>query len=281
MAVLGFAALLGLATCAGLTDPANHDDYLSISETPFDTVSAGSFTWGNYNQVKSIDYPFLIQRFEVTNGQYADFLNRMQENNQIIINDTSVTGSYEGDERWAAGEYEFLDLNAGNCRIFYSNDKFRVKSGFSNHPVVEVTWFGAKTLAEYYLVRLPTNEEWEKAARSNNTYYFTWGNDLDGRRANYINSGDPFDNGTTPVGFFNGEKQSGFQTIDSPGPFGSYDLVGNVWEWVEDYAGTSDYKPIRGGSWNNNGTFIRTTYYSLHMPTESTATFGFRLVKDL
>lgn len=281
IAMLGFTVLLGLATCNGPTDSANNDDYLSISETPFDSVGAGSFTWGNYNETKSIDYTFLIQRFEVTNGQYADFLNLMLENDQIDINDTSVTGSYEGDERWAAGEYEFLDLNADACRIYYSNSQFQVKSGFCNHPVVEETWFGAKALADYYLMRLPTNEEWEKAARSNNTYYFTWGNDLDGRRANYIDSGDPYDNGTTPVGFYNGEKHKGFQTTDSPGPYGSYDLVGNAWEWIEDYAGTSIYKPIRGGSWNNNSTFVRTTYYSLHMPTESTATFGFRLVKDL
>jgi len=262
------------------SDSTAEEKYLSIYDTPFDTVSAGTFYWSVYNHVRSIDYSFLIQRFEVSNGQYAEFLNLALEVGLINVSDTSVTGQYDGDERWTTGEYEYLDLNSENCRIYYSNNQFQAKSGFLHHPVVEVTWFGAKALADYYLMRLPTNEEWEKAARSNNTYYFTWGNDLDYRRANYIDSGDPFDNGTTPFGFFNGEKHSGFQTIDSPGPFGTYDLVGNVWEWIEDYAGTSIYKPIRGGSWNNDTTFVRTTYYSLHVPIESTATFGFRLVRE-
>ncbi len=255
------------------------DSYLSVLETPFDTVAAGRYIWGNYNQVKTIDYTFLIQRYEVTNEQYSEFLNQAQENGLIDISDPSITGQYEGDELWAAGEYEFLDLNAEQCRIQYTDNQFRVTSGYLNHPVVEVTWFGAHALAEYYCMRLPTNEEWEKAARDTNICAFPWGNDLDGRRANYINSGDPYDNGTTPVSFYNGKKHSGFVTVDSPGPFGSYDLIGNVWEWIEDYAGSSEYKPIRGGSWNNDSAFMRTTYYSLHMPNESTATFGFRLVK--
>jgi formylglycine-generating enzyme required for sulfatase activity len=275
--------LMGLALLinSGCLSESASEAYLPFAEVPFETVPAGNFTWSSFNQIQSIDYDYAIQRFEVTNGQFADYLRLAWAAGEIAINDTAVVGSFTGDERWPEGEYEYFDLHADGNRISFTGSDFQVQHGFADHPVVEVTWFGAAAFAEFYQLRLPTNREWEKAARGSTGLPYPWGMELDGRYANFGNSGDPFDNGTTPIGFFDGRKSLSFQTLNSPSAFNAYDMVGNVWEWIGDYAGTSVYKPIRGGSWSNSAYLLKTTYYSLHFPYESSGTIGFRLAKDM
>ena len=106
------------------------------------------------------------------------------------------------------------------CQIRYEGHLFIVQSGFENHPVVQVSWFGANAYANFYGLTLPTQEEWEKAARGNTGWDYPWGDAIDGSQANYWRSGDPFDNGPTPVGYYDGATHDGFKTTDSPSPFG-------------------------------------------------------------
>ncbi|MEJ2307366.1 MAG: SUMF1/EgtB/PvdO family nonheme iron enzyme [candidate division WOR-3 bacterium] len=118
--------------------------------------------------------------------------------------------------------------------------------GNENFPVVGVNlheanayckWLSEKT-GEIY--RLPTESEWEKAARGTDQRRYPWGNNIDSSYANYYKSGDPYENdlsftgGLTQVGFYDGYIHDGFPTHDNASPYGAYDMAGNVWEWISD-----------------------------------------------
>ena len=144
-----------------------------------------------------------------------------------------------------------------------------------------VTWFGANAYCEYYGWRLPTEIEWEKAARGTemaNGYGmpFPWGEDIERNNANYYSSSDLFEKmygklgNTTPVGFYNGKTYDGYDTLDSASPYGLYDMAGNVWQWTGDDYADQHYRMMRGGSfytyevdlrvWKNNSAGPQ--YYS-------------------
>jgi formylglycine-generating enzyme required for sulfatase activity len=116
--------------------------------------------------------------------------------------------------------------------------------------VTYVTWYGANAYANYYGYRLPTVFEWEKAARGQDGRAYPFIHEPTSERANYHHSHDPFDkaNGTTPVGFYNGEKQGDFQTFNSPSPYGCYDMAGNVAEWLGNILHGSHLRLFYGGS---------------------------------
>jgi formylglycine-generating enzyme required for sulfatase activity len=165
-----------------------------------------------------VDLPaYEIDKFEVTNADYAAFV--------------EATG-YESDG-------EKLDK-------LYWLDSF--KEGKENHPVVRVTWNDAVAYCEWVGKRLPTEAEWEKAARGTEALRFPWGNDWDPSRANVKEAGL---RSTAVVGSFGAGAS----------PFGVEDLAGNVWEWTGDWydaypgnsAGDRYYgeqcRVTRGGGW--------------------------------
>lgn len=148
--------------------------------------------------------------------------------------------------------------------------------------------------------RLPTEAEWEKASRGGlEKGYFSWGNyPLDGTRANYYASGDPYDEGTTPVGYYNGKQviQGTRKVPDSVNRYGLYDMAGNVYEWCWDWYGelstnrvenprgpvTGAERIIRGGCWKSRVEYMlfcvkRTSI----IPAERCNFVGFRCVKGL
>ncbi len=230
-------------------------------------IEAGDYLFGEGDTLKTLDYDYQMMVNHVTNAQYVIYLEAAKDQGTIIATTTSVQN--------LAGQ-ELLDLD-GECRITYNGSGFEIESGFENHPVVEVTWYGANDFAIQNNLRLPDEYEWEKAARGMQTADYPWGTDnIDGSWANYQDSGDPWDNGTTPVGFYNGQNYMGFQTNDAKSPYGVYDMAGNVFEWTSSI-NFGNYYVLRGGAWNHHLLSFFTVWYRVgDPPTNSFLNFGFR-----
>ena len=237
--------------------------------------------------------PYYMDKFDITVQQYCDFLNSAMAQGQITIGGGAyyVSGaprdsiSVNGGLVYLKGgkDYFFLTLQAYNhSTISWDGQKFSVLDNRQNHPATSVSWFGAAAYCNWLSIkdgyqpcyntttwdcdftkngyRLPTEAEWEYAARGgqNNPYYnYPWGNDADKTKANWPNSGDPYEAGafplTTPVGFYNGQlqhkadynwlgSQDTYQTANGANAYGLYDMAGNVWQWCNDWYQTDYYK---------------------------------------
>ncbi len=259
-------------------------------------IPAGKFYKGMHNHVVNIDYDYEIMVTDVTNSQFAKFLNEAVKKNVIKIVDDRVIGHYKGErfdgylheKKIPEGDYLLMPFGEPGSHISLINDKFVVDEGFENHPVVMVTWIGAMTYAKFYGYRVPTENEWEKAARGTDKRGFPWGDFIDKHIANYQSSSAEIKKvldvkipRTTPVGFFNGKKYGDFATMDNKNTYGLYDMGGNVWQWTSNDYRDTHYKYMRGGSfkgyeheltvWSRNSA--GPDYYGIDV--------GFRCVRDI
>jgi formylglycine-generating enzyme required for sulfatase activity len=260
---------------------------------------------------------FEIDRYEVTNQQLVDLLN-------LALRRRSPLVTTSGGKVYDAGGtvlYALTQEANVNSQITYSrtDSLFTTLSGKESFPAIEVTWDGADFYAQWYGRRLPTEAEWEMAARGNeageygdSTFTvgpdsarvqitvgfgrpYPWGAELDPKRANYSGSGDPYEGQgrvhTTPVGFYDGTAHGGYQTLDGSSPFGVADMAGNVWEWTADWYGpySNPHNPpfvgtqriIRGGGWTKGGGSVNTWNRSIVLPETPDWGVGFRTVKSL
>ncbi len=233
-------------------------------------VPAGPFRYGNKKQ--QITLPaFRIARYPVTNVQF-----------QCFIND----GGYE-DEHWWEGLAENpLSSGDGWTRAGRWNGPNLPREHVSWYEAVAFCrWLTAKLqehglLAEAMTVRLPTEQEWEKAARGDEGRKFPWGDDFQSGRANinetYGNAGSYYLGQTTVVGIY----------PLGTSPYGLLDMSGNIWEWcLNEYSqpkqiGTESDKPrvLRGGSWLDFQDLARCAYRDDSRPDYRDYDLGFRLV---
>jgi formylglycine-generating enzyme required for sulfatase activity len=230
-------------------------------------VPGGSFTMGSEAggpderpiHVIGMD-PFYIDKYEVTNAQYKECVNA-------------------------------LVCDLPDPTRLYTDARLK------DHPVVYVDWEMASAYCAWREARLPTEAEWEKAARGTELFSYPWGNDFDGKLLNYCDlncteSGadrafnDGFDT-TAPVGSYAGGVS----------PYGVFDMAGNVTEWLADWYGADYYassprqnpagpesgafRVLRGGSWLDKRDDTRIFMRAFINPVTATKYIGFRCVRDV
>ncbi len=194
-----------------------------------------------------------MSKYETTNAQYCEFLNAAKASGDITFDGNFIKGASgsNGGADYVGEIYYYLagtgiNLNGatdgGAARINWTGSLFTVDSGFGNHPVTYVSWYGATAFCNYYGWRLPTYWDWQAVADYNGSYTYGCGTSINNSIANYYNSTHPY--GTTVVGSFGTYG------------YGVCDMAGNVWEWTSScyYAGCDyGYRVLRGGSWNYTG----------------------------
>jgi formylglycine-generating enzyme required for sulfatase activity len=192
---------------------------------------------------------------------------------------------YEHEEPIEAGDWLHIPLKEAGLRLVEIGGEFRAVDGYEEHPMVQVTWFGAKAYCEYFSWRLPTELEWEKAARGTDERAYPWGNEIARNNANFYSSYDIFEKtfgklgDTTPVGFYNGSVYEGYQTLNSKSPYGLYDMAGNVWQWTGDVYDDQHYRYLRGGSKQDYGYNLRVWTRNSAAPYYFSPNVGFRCAR--
>lgn len=264
-----------------------------IDPASWAVIPAGSFLHGQFNEEASIDYDYEIMVTDVTNAQYAEFLNAALADGSAILNNGQIEGYYAGDPftgarhevEIAAGNYIYIPVGDPYLKLNFDGSTFSPKDEWANHPMTMVSWFGAKAYCEYYGWRLPTELEWEKAARGTDGRPYPWGNEVARNNANYYFSRDPFEDmshygsRTTPVGFYNGSTYDGYETINSASPYGVYDMAGNVWQWTANIYDSQHYRYMRGGSKDVYENNLRVWVRNNATPTFTSPGVGFRCVR--
>jgi len=238
------------------------------------TIPKGEFTMGTDDKLadsqnkpahKVMLPDYQIDKYLVTNAQYARFL---------------VAKNYRPPLDWKNGV---------------------MPAGKALYPVTMVSWFDARAYCEWAGKRLPSEAEWEKAARGTDARRWPWGNNMDNKRINtYYNVGS-----STPVTTYK----------NGVSPYGIYDMAGNVSEWTNDdfapYKGTNassdvfkpkkvvantaadremkvadlqiidaKFKVRRGGSWKSDPFSTATYHRNFSLPNYASDFFGFRCAKD-
>ena len=283
-------------------------------------ISKGTFTMGGASI--SGDAPtvnitlsaFKISDKEITNQQYIDFLNAAFIDGWITVSSQSTSdpcGTYTEKMIVGAGNAPnsgqiFLQLGeTGGCTSDGEPEHIDNKSWISfnssnntfglldqtkaNWPVNWIKWFGAYAFTEYYGVSLPTEAQWEYAARAGEQFnYPTDDGTLSLSKANY--------NGDIP-GVYNPNGHSLVVGSYPANPFGLYDMGGNVWEWCQDYysetfytdgvtdplntdAGPDSKRIRRGGAWNYHSATLLTYARASDFENRGNNHFGFRIVKN-
>ncbi len=207
------------------------------------------------------------------------------------------TGIWDSDLSWISDEdtrKNYKEWLAGrpverrDRPFFWDDSKWNV----SNLPVVGISWFEVEAYCNWLSritarqFRLPTEAQWEHAARGTKGFLWAWGNEWDSEKAN-TDEAEKKIGGTSPVGMYPNGASS----------YGAQDMIGNVWEWCLDWYNENEYKErlgkeaqdpygaqsgnarvVRGGSWLNSRNFARCSYRFRLDPDYFNHSLGFRLV---
>lgn len=260
-------------------------------------VPGGTFTMGatseQTNFAADIEKPahsvtlssFNIGKYEVTNSQFAAFLN----SRQISSGSASITSS--------GVSYKFLYTSPKGLYYDNTSSSWKYPEGYANRPVVNVTWHGASEFCQWAGGKLPSESEWEFAARGGKNsagYIYSGGND-----ANLV--------GWFKTAFIENEALEYYaQTVGGKiaNELGIFDMSGNVWEWCSDWyaaypaaaqtnpTGPSDEvalatdsevvnKVRRGGGWADpDATSLRVSKRASNLPSANAGSIGFRFAKQ-
>jgi len=250
-------------------------------------IPAGTFTMGSpTNEVNrgkdetqhSVTLSaFRMSKYEITNAQYAAFLNAKSIGSNGIWSSAPAYPS------------QTLIYSNSSWGLIYSGNKWVPVAGYENHPVINVTWYGATEFATYVGGSLPTEAQWEYACRGGTTTPFHTGSCLSYMDANY-NWSYPYNTCTNAVTTYPGKTQA--VGSYAPNAYGLYDMHGNVLEWCSDWydnysttaqtnptgAATGSGRVFRGGDWYFSARNCRSAYRNYNTPDARSSDLGFRLV---
>lgn len=204
---------------------------------------------------------FEISKYEITNAQYAAFLNAKRIG-------PGING--EGNK--------LFGIISDGLQLEFMGAKWKAKSGFENFPMIYVTWFGASKFCEWVGGRLPTEAEWEYAAKGGQKskgFQYAGSNDID------------------KIAWFfgNSKRQTHAVGTKKPNELKIYDMSGNVWEWCSDLwsesytsdsrgfkteASNLESRIFRGGSWDSDPNACSVTHVANFYPQSTFGFVGFR-----
>ena len=234
------------------------------NEIPMRFVPAGEFIMGS-DEGPDSEKPahnvyldnFYMDQYEVTNALYKACV------------DTGIC-------------FPPRDTSSNTRASYYGNWEY------NDYPIINVYWHEAKVFCEWRGAQLPTEAQWEKAARGTDGRTYPWGEEIDCSRANYgtLDNESYCIEDTTEVGSYESSKS----------PYGLYDMAGNVYEWVADWYDwnyydnsptnnplgptTGEVYSLRGGSWGGSDNSARSSYRGRGFPNTASDGFGFRCAKD-
>ena len=267
--------------------------------------------------------PYEMAVHEMTNGLLAEIMNRMLPGGEARILEGNVA---------ARDGTPYLGLRSMNYGFQFglemSGSLVRARRGREDHPAVGISWYGAVFICDSLSrmfglrpaygdgglsatradrtadgYRLPSEAEWEYAARGPRSFLFPGGAAApDPRSANFHRSGDPFETmlsnptlrggPTTPVGFYSGGMRGQYRTVNGASPAGLHDMLGNVWEWCDDFfdpgyysrspdrdpPGPDDgvYRAVRGAAWNTPRADVSLATRGWYRPDGLSYSLGFR-----
>lgn len=273
----------------------------------FVMVPAGEFEMGDGYGMCGFDMhsvtltrDFFLGRMEVTNLFYAVMAQWAYDNGHVTVTTSSLRDNLDG------SSVELLDLDDSDCRVSFSAGVFSVESGYQNHPVVEVSWYGAAAYCDWLSMksgktraydhstwkcnggdpygaegyRLPTDAEWEYAGQFDDERIWPWGNTAPVcGQTNFLGCVG----GTTPVASYPAYTD-----------LKVFDMAGNVHEWMNDWfvcnlgldaqtdpvgPASGSVKVFNGGSFNNGQTWVRPSDRRSSVPTYASGYGGFRVAR--
>ncbi|OGW20091.1 MAG: hypothetical protein A3K09_02575 [Nitrospinae bacterium RIFCSPLOWO2_12_FULL_47_7] len=261
----GFFSLLNAKEISASREPGMVEIPASAFHMGFDTDN--DMEWGDVDEEPVHEVyldTFFIDRYEVTAQDFSRFLNEHPaEIDRYIRLEPAVT-------------------------VEKSEGKIQPRQGLGLYPINSVSWYGADAFCRWNGKRLPTEAEWEKAARGADQRIFPWGNEHpNNERATYRRFFDK-------LGFKAMEPVDSMQRGRSP--YGLHHMAGNVWEWVSDWYADDYYqetesknpqgpatgtsKVLRGGNWYYKAYYMRTTYRFNEKPARFNTWQGFRCAKS-
>ena len=261
-----------------------YGDYLLVPAGAFRMGDAFNEGWARERPVHTVDLDaFYIGRLEISNGEWKKFRDE---------------AAYDDPKWWPGGRVVPRD------QVPYwtqPNNHGGGTPGSDAYPVLGVNWDAASAYCKWLSARtgktyrLPTEAEWEKAARGTDGRRYPWGNTIDRTVANFVGA-QAYDTGM-PVGYYDGSKRGDVQTRSNASPYGALDMAGNVMEWCsdwysQDYYRTSPrknpkgpaegaYRVVRGGSFFVEAFDLRSAARSAAWPSfQAHRMIGFRAVRE-